>query len=343
MREHHIKVMPSGHAFYALEEDTLLEAALRSGLNIDFSCSSGSCGDCQARLLEGQLGEHDFHDHRFSAADKAQGKFLLCTAHAAGDLVIEAGEARSTSDIPRQQIKTKVSKVQEVSEHLRILQLRTPRTSPLRFLAGQHVALSLPGVGSLDSSIASCPCNGTQLQFHIPYDADNSFVEALFSGLRHGSAIELNGPFGEVTLDDDSPRPLLMVAQDHELGPIKSLIEHAINLDVTQRVRLLWLAGEQGHYMDNFCRSWGEALDDYRFLPLVYDVQESAEAQAVCALAAIAGEVTELGEWDVYGAGSAEFIQALREGLLRAGADAQRLFFPRRRANSRQRQQAASG
>ena len=343
MREHHIKVMPSGHEFQALEEESLLEAALRSGLNVDFSCSSGSCSDCRARLLKGELGPDDFHDYNFSAIEKTRGMFLLCTAHAAGDLVIEAGEAKSTKDIPRQQVKTKVSKIQEVSEHLRILQLRTPRTSPLRFLAGQHVKLSLTGVGSLDSSIASCPCNGAQLQFHIPYDADNAFVEALFSGFRYGSAIELDGPFGEVTLDDDSPRPLLMVAQDHEFAPIKSLIEHAINLDVAQRVRLLWLADEGGHYMDNFCRSWGEALDDYRFLPLVYDAQESAEVQAACALVAIDGEVMALDEWDVYGAGSAEFLQALGEGLIRAGADAQRLFFPRRRTNNRQRAQAASG
>lgn len=343
MREHHIRVMPSGHEFYALEEESLLEAALRSGLNVDFSCSSGSCGECQARLLQGELGEHDFHDHRFSAADKAQGKFLLCTAHAAGDLVIEAGEARSPNDIPRQQIKTRVSKIQEVSEHLRILQLRTPRTSPLRFLAGQHVELSLPGVGSLDSSIASCPCNGAQLQFHIPYDANSPFVKQLFSGLRHGSEVALDGPFGEVTLDDDSPRPLLMVTQDHEFAPIKSLIEHSINLDLGQRIRLLWLTTEEGHYMDNYCRSWGEALDDYRFLPLVYDVQEPAEKQAASALAAIAGEITALCDWDVYAAGSAEFIQALQEGLIRAGGDAQRLFFPRRRASGRQRRKRSAG
>ena len=105
MVEHRIRVMPSGHEFHAVEQETLLDAALRSGLNIDFSCASGSCGDCHARLLRGQLGEEDFHDHRFSAVEKAQGMFLLCTAHAAGDLVIEAGEAKSSRDIPRRYVR----------------------------------------------------------------------------------------------------------------------------------------------------------------------------------------------------------------------------------------------
>jgi CDP-4-dehydro-6-deoxyglucose reductase len=335
MMEHRIKVLPSGHEFHAVEQETLLEAALRSGLNVDFSCSSGSCADCKARLLEGQLAAHDFHDYRFSEVEKAQGMFLLCTAHAAGDLVIEAGEASSPRDIPHQQIKTRVSKLQAVSEHLRILQLRTPRTSPLRFLAGQHVALSLPGVGSLDSSIASCPCNGSQLQFHIPYEPDSPFIEQLFAGLRHGSEVLVSGPFGEMTLDDDSSRPVLMVAQDHELAPMKSLIEHAINLDVAQRVRLIWLAREGEHYLDNFCRSWAEALDDYRFVPLAYGEGESSEAQVARALRTIAEEIDSLASWDVYWAGSSEFNQALHRGLLEAGADEQRLFSPHRRTLSR--------
>jgi len=343
LQEHRITVMPSGHEFTAVAQETLLDAALRSGLNINFSCASGSCGDCQARLVEGLLGPEDFHDHHFTEAEKGQGMFLLCTAHAAGDLVIEAGEARGVADIPRQQIKTKLHKIQEVGEHLRILQLRTPRSSPLRFLAGQHVALTLPGIGTLDSSIASCPCNGSQLQFHIPYRPGDPFTRQLFTGLRHGTEIELEGPFGEMTLDDDSPRPLLLLAQEHELAPMKSLIEHAINLDVAQPVRLIWIAAEGGHYLENHCRSWGEALDDYRFLPISYAPGEADAAQARRLLQVIAAELDELAPWDVYWAGSDDFNQALSDGLVAAGANAERLFYPRRRVAERREGAALSG
>jgi CDP-4-dehydro-6-deoxyglucose reductase len=259
--------------------------------------------------------------------------FLLCTAHAATDLVIEAGEAKSSRDIAHQQIKARVNKIEVVSEHVRILQLRTPRSSPLRFLAGQHVMLSIPGVGGIDSSIASCPCNGGLLQFHIPHVQDNDFVAHLFSGLRYGSEVVVEGPFGAMTLDDDSTRPLLLVAQDHELAPMKSLIEHAINLDLAQPVRLIWLAHAGGHYMDNFCRSWGQALDDYRFFPLAYGEGESDETQAVHAMRVIGDEVAVPGDWDIYWAGSSAFNQALHQQLLTVGADGQRLFSPRRRSD----------
>lgn len=343
MQEHRITVLPSGHQFFALERETLLDAALRSGLNINFSCASGSCGDCRARLVEGVLGAEDFHDHHLSAAEKGRGMFLLCTSHAAGDLVIEAGEARTARDIPHQQIKARVHKIQAVSEHMRILQLRTPRTTPLRFLAGQHVALTLPGSGTLDSSVASCPCNGSQLQFHIPYRPGDPFTERLFAGLRHSTELEIDGPFGEMTLDDESPRPLLMVAQGHQFAPLKSLIEHAINLDLAQPVRLIWLAPAGGHYLANHCRSWGEALDDYRFVPLTSAEGEPDEAQAERALQAIREQTDSLAEWDIYYAGSAGFNQALGAGLAAAGANSGRLFAPHRRDSERLQGAVLSG
>jgi CDP-4-dehydro-6-deoxyglucose reductase len=333
MEEHRIQLLPTGHSFSAVEQETLLEAALRSGININYHCASGSCGDCQARLISGELRPADFHDYRFTAAQKAQGHFLLCTAHAASDLVIEAGEANSARDIPLQEITARVVKVEGVSEYLRILHLNTPRTNTLRFLAGQHVALTLPGTGSLDSVVASCPCNGRQLQFHIPHGEHNPFVRTLFDGLRYGSEVVVTGPFGEVTLQDDAERPLLMIAQDHGLAAIKSLVEHAINRDVAQPVRLFWLAHD--HYLDNHCRAWGEALDDYSYTPLARQVGTVGAAQAVQLFTAITRELNELGGWDIYLAGETPLGEALQRRLVEAGADAARIFPLQRRRASR--------
>lgn len=341
MEEYRIQLMPSGHSFTAVAQETLLEAALRSGININYHCSSGSCGGCHASLISGELGQADFHDYRFTAAEKAQNKFLLCTAHAASDLVIEVGEASSPGDIPRQRIVTRAGKIEPISTHLHILNLKTPRTDTLRFLAGQHVALTLPGVGSFDSAIASCPCNGRELQFHIPFDGDSPFVNTLYNGLRYGSEVVVEGPFGEVTLDDDSERPLLMIAQDHELAPIKSLIEHAINLDLTQPVRLLWQASN--HYLDNHCRAWGEALDDYLYTPLRAEPDKESGARLRQLMQAIDGKINNLAEQDIYFSVETAFSDTLLQGLLQAGADESRLFPLRRRSNKRQMARVVGG
>ena len=47
---HQIKLVPSNHTFEADENESLLDAALRSGLNISYSCTTGGCGECKAQV-----------------------------------------------------------------------------------------------------------------------------------------------------------------------------------------------------------------------------------------------------------------------------------------------------
>lgn len=326
-----IRIEPSGHNYTALPEETLLEAALRSGININYNCSNGSCGDCKARLISGEI-EALPADFRLSLQEKNEGYILLCSARAASDLVIAAQEAHSSKDIPLQRITTKVAKIEERGRNIRILHLRTPRTKTLRFLAGQHVALTLPDESCFDAPVASCPCNGMQLQFHIHRQPGDSASELIFGDLRSGETVELEGPFGDITLDDDARRPLLMIAVNEEFAPIKSLIEHAINLDFREPVRLFWLAdSETGHYLENHCRSWEEVLDDYRFFPATL-AEPMPDGNAIQRLIDdVRSEVADLAASDIYVAGPLSFQQELRKLLMERGADGTRIFLPHRR------------
>lgn len=336
-----VRIEPSGHSFTALPEETLLEAALRSGINISYNCSNGTCGDCKAQLISGDI-ETIPADYRFSLQEKNAGFVLLCSSRAASDLVIAAQEAHSSKDIPLQRIDAKVVKIEAFGEDIRALHLRTPRTNTLRFLAGQHVCLRLPDQSRIDAPVASCPCNGMQLQFHFRRQRGNSFIEKLFSDLSSGELVEIEGPFGDITLDDDSRRPLLMLAVDEEFAPIKSLIEHVINLDNGVPVRLFWLADSgMGHYLENHCRSWGEVLDDYRFIPQTTDKAEPDTSGIRQLLESIDDEIGELGAFDIYVAGPPPFQREMQEQLVAAGAEAGRVFLPHRRTFRKDVKEAA--
>lgn len=327
-----IRIEPSGHSFNALPQETLLEAALRSGININYNCSNGSCGDCKAQLLSGEI-EALPADYRFSLQEKNDGFILLCSARASSDLVIAALEAHSSKDIPLQQIATRVAKIEERGANVRILHLRTPRTKTLRFLAGQHVALTLNDGSRIDATVASCPCNGMQLQFHLRRQPGNPANEALFGQLRSGDTVELEGPFGDITLDDDARRPLLMLAVNEEFAAIKSLIEHAINLDFQGPVRFFWLAdSEAGHYLENHCRSWEEVLDDYRYLPVTLAAAQPDAMEMQQLLDDIRREMADLSGADIYVAGPPPFQREMERLLIGQGADSNRIFLPSRRS-----------
>jgi CDP-4-dehydro-6-deoxyglucose reductase len=271
----------------------------------------------------------DFH---FSELERTQGYVMLCASHAESDLVIQADEANSPREMPLQSIPVKLAKFERVGAKVGILQLRASRSNTLRFMAGQHVSLEMDGLPPIDVSIASCPCNGMNLYFHLHRDSEHPLVTQLFASQHNGAALTVHGPYGKVTLDDDSRRPLLMLAVGTDFAISKSLIEHAINLELSQPLRLYWLAdADTGHYLDNYCRSWMDVLDDYAFVELPTAAPLPNQEELADLLARLQAAPPALAEADIYLAGPESFTRDCAAGLLAAGADPSRLFIFHRR------------
>jgi CDP-4-dehydro-6-deoxyglucose reductase, E3 len=172
-------------------------------------------------------------------------------------------------DIPLQQIQTKVDRLERLQEDTMILHLRTPRSQTLRFLAGQHISLSIEGLQSRNKSLASCPCNAMNLQFHIRRVHGDPFSEFVFTQLKTSQTVMIEGPWGSFTLDEASRRPIIFVAYETGFAPIKSIIEHTFALEAGQPIHLYWMAREADrHYLQNLCRSWVDAMDNFKYTPL---------------------------------------------------------------------------
>lgn len=324
---HRIRLLPSGREFDAEAQETVLEAALRNGVNIPYNCSGGSCGACRARLLSGEIAAPRFHDFVFTEVERAQGAVLLCSISAGSDMTLEVNEIGAAHQIRRQNVVTRVARIERLGEHYVELTLRTPRSQTLQFLAGQHVELRIGDELSCDAAIASCPCNGMFLQFHLALRPDEPFTLHVFEQLRSNEVVEVNGPFGAFTLDEGSRRPIVMVAQDTGFAPLKSLLEHALALELPQPLTLFWAsAHDDGFYMANLCRSWVDALDNFTYQPLYL---ESGHESAVAEV--IAASVVAPAACDFYLATAAPLSAGLVESLLKHGVPAERIFVMEKR------------
>jgi CDP-4-dehydro-6-deoxyglucose reductase len=322
----HVTVNPSGREFFVEGSETVLEAALRAGLAPSYGCGNGNCGLCKARVVSGAVKQIRHSDYPLSPSERAQGHALLCSCTAVGDLVVEMLEARSADDIPEQEIVAKVKSVTPLGGDIMLLHLQTPRTGRLRFLAGQGVALSVSGSTANfrgDYPIASCPCDDRNLLFHIRRDDEDEFARRLFAGaLRPNDPVSIFGPFGSFVLAQDSPRDLVFLACDTGFAPVKSLIEHAVASDVPGMLRLVWAATQPaGHYLENQCRAWADALETFSYATLA-----AADLQA--AGAAAAQRLRDEGDFlacDVYAVGPSAFVAAASHALSAAGLPAAQL------------------
>ena len=262
-------VIPSGHEFFVEGADSILEAGLRGGLALNYGCSNGNCGLCKMRLVSGETRKTRHHDYTLTEAEKGIGYILGCCHTAVSDVVLEADEAQGTADIPTQTIALRLKRIERPNEDVLIVSTRTPRTSRLRFLAGQRATLSVDQIGSAFYPIASCPCDDMNLQFHIAVNADDALANYLLDSARTNDQLMLEGPSGAFVLNENSPRALIFIAEGIGFASVKGLIEHAMALDSAEQISLFWIAdGDEPPYLNNLCRAWNDALDNFNYCPL---------------------------------------------------------------------------
>ncbi len=265
-----VVVRPSGHEFQLSGNDSLLDAGLKSGIGLAYGCGSGNCGLCKARVVSGEVRRIKPTDYSLSEAERAQGHLLMCAFTAQTDLVLEAIEADGPADIPQQEIVTRVRRIETAGPNTIELHVQTPRSDRLRFLAGQSIWL---GVATTDAdvsgllSLANCPCDDRDLVFHVARESDDDLSRLVFAGaLSRNDEITVRGPEGDFVLPPQCAQPLLFIAIDTGYAPVKSLVEHALAAEWSDRIRLWRVATRaDGNYLDKACIAWADALDEFDY------------------------------------------------------------------------------
>lgn len=316
----HVTLQPSGKDYFVEGNDTLLEAALKAGLALNYGCSSGNCGLCKARVISGQVMKTRHFDYVMSDPEKQQGYTLMCCHTAVSDVTLEALEAHSADDIPKQQLTSRVKAVTPLSHDMMMLHLQTPRSNRLRFLAGQSLTLGHVDAGSGEFPIASCPCNDRDLQFHVQRGQGGRFGEKVWNDLKPGENITIYGPWGDYVFNDESTSGIAFIAFDRGFAPIKSLLEHGMARESAEDMILAWGASSaDGHYMNNLCRAWGDALENFHYLPVLMTDAPSPAEGAALVIDKLLTQFPQMRRFDLYLSGPEDFIAAATEKLTAAG------------------------
>lgn len=326
-----VTLLPSQQDFLVEGQDTLLEAAMRAGLSLNYGCSGGNCGLCKGKVVSGRVKKTRHHDFTLSETEKEQGIVLMCSNTAVSDITLEASVTGGVQDIPFQRIAATVKAVAMLTAEVMLLHLQTPRSQRLRFLAGQKVSLRVGQSFTAELPIASCPCDDRNLLFHVRRQAGNLFSDYVFERLKTGEMVEVEGPQGEFILHEKSERPLYFIAFDGGFAPVKSLVEHAMSLEV-EPIHLHWVAsGPEQLYLPNVGRAWGDALDDFHYSEHTtgFDLRvmnAKREVQLLHHLQEMAGKDTAMTQGDVYLAGPEAAIGVAEKFFLSRGMPKSRVF-----------------
>lgn len=304
----HVQLIPSGHEFFVEGAVSILKAGLQAGLALNHGCTNGVCGSCKARIVSGEVRKVRPHDYVISAAEANMGYILLCSNTAVTDLVVETAEPLSAKDMPLQQIPAKIKKLEYLTHDLLILHVQTPRMQTLRFIAGQYVTLTIADNLTANCFVASCPCDGRHLEFHIRHIPTHPFSQTIFDRFKLPHAVIVEGPKGDFVLPEHATDPVLFLAYHEGFAPVKSLIEHAIALDTVESLHLSWFAPAGEHYAYNLCRAWLDALDNFRYQQVVATLEPASLEQAFAEVTAIH---PDLHHFHIYVVGPTHFVDVI--------------------------------
>ena len=333
----HVTLAANGKRFEVRADETVLEGARRAGLALPYSCLGGTCGSCKATILAGELAYRQ-PPLGLDAAEAARHEALLCQAMPRSDLSIVAREVPSAADVPCRMLALKVARLDLLAPDVMGVYLMPPRGTRLRWLAGQYldVLLAPPrdaseaeraaGTKRRAVSIANAPEESDHIELHVRRVPGGGFTEHVFTEMKVGDVLRIEGPLGTFVPREDSERPMLFVAGGTGFAPIKAIIEHFFFLGTTRAMHLYWGARHaEDIYLPALPAGWVERHPAFGFTPVLSDAPGSARGGLVHE--AVLEDHPDLLPFDVYMSGPPGLIDAARRRFVQAGLDESRLYY----------------
>ncbi len=327
--EYEITTVPGGHAVIAREGETILEAALRQGLNLPYHCRDGACGLCKGKILMGTVDGGIYQKGVLTDAEKAEGKALFCCAKPLSDLSIECDEVVELKDFPVKTQKFRVQKMTRAAPDVMLLELLPEGNGHMNFIAGQYVAVQLEDGTKRSYSIANAPHESDRMLLHIRLVNGGQFTGHVFNGMKEGDVLQVEGPLGNFFLHEDSDRPIIFMTGGCGFGSIKSMVEHAFKVGLKRPMALYWGAKTPADfYLADLPEKWQQEHGNFKFIPVLSEPEPQSHWQGRTGLVhdAILQDYQRLDDYQIYACGSPEMVEAGRAPFMAKGLSEDQYF-----------------
>lgn len=212
------KLTYQGREIIARKEENLLDAMLRNGVNLPFSCRSGVCHICLQRCIEGEI--PSLAQKGLSPELREQGYFMACKCIPQSDM-----EIAPASDL---YIKTLVESKELLSPSICKLLIEPPQN--FNYRAGQFINLRNPNGVVRSYSLASLAATDYFLELHIQRTLDGEMSPWIFDTLQAGDEIEIQQAAGECCYQTENPsHPMLLIGTGSGLSPLFGILRDALD------------------------------------------------------------------------------------------------------------------
>jgi NAD(P)H-flavin reductase/truncated hemoglobin YjbI len=306
------RVWYEGNSYSCRDGESVLDALLRHGQNIPFSCRSGSCLVCLQRCVAGTPTASS--QRALKPSLQRAGYFLPCKCVPSDDL--ELAPPRAADLFSRAVVQRKRLLAPDVCE------LSLECATSLYYHAGQFVNLRRADGLTRSYSLASLPTEDEMLTLHVKRLPGGAMTSWIFDVLAEGDELDLQGPNGSCYYVPGSQRQnLLLIANGTGVAPLVGIVRDALHVGHTALIRLFHGSRTAtGLYLDDELRRLASAHDNFEYVACVSGGDVPLGMVHGRAHDVAFARCCDLAGWRVFAAGLPELVAAVEARALHAGA-----------------------
>lgn len=311
-----------GRIALSASEASLLIEAERAGIRAAYSCRTGRCSTCKARVYAGETVV--LHEELgLSDDEREQGWILTCVRSAGTDVEIEFDDVLPDVELPAPRtIPCRINAIERAAPDVVRVELRLPPSQRLSFLSGQHVEVIGPGGARRAYSLAHAPRADGLLELHIRHFDGGVMSRYWFEQAGENDLLRLLGPLGTFVLRDVAGEHLVFLATGTGIAPVASHLEALSLLAPGQgprRVSVFWgNRSEQDVYWEP------DTTLEVDFVTVLSRAEADWSGCRGHVQDAFLGEAPDLSGVVVYACGSDAMIHEARAALVERGLDQHR-------------------
>jgi propane monooxygenase reductase subunit len=328
-----VTLLPFEKQFVCNDNETILEAAMRNGLNLRYGCKHGGCGLCKAQVVEGDVDNSEASGFALMDFEKQQGLALLCCAYPETDIAIELwdyDEADLISGSTVQQFAVAVTRVVELTHDIRGIHLQLIDPQRIEFKAGQYIDLQVPGTSEWRSySMANPPSQRREIEIMVKLMPGGLFSAYVADQLKPGEQLTLRGPYGNFHLRD-TQREAIFIAGGSGMAPILSLLRDMAERNDARPVTYFYGArARRDLFQLDELQGLEQRLPHFRFVPALSEPQpdDAWDGEIGLITDVVKRLVTSGKSQEAYMCGPTAMIDAAILTLQRLGVEEKEIFY----------------
>lgn len=209
--------------FRAAAGDTLLQAALRAGVEWPYECSVGACGTCKFTIDSGSVTVLRDNTPGLSARDRKKERKLGCQCIASSDLAVSVkvdAQEMSVAHRPHR-MACELDAVRQVTHDIIEYRFRSDKLA--RFLPGQYALFDLMGVSGPRAYSMANIANDEGIWEFLIRNVPGGQGTAALANMQVGQRLVLDGPYGKAHLRETAMRDIVCIAGGSGLAPMLSI------------------------------------------------------------------------------------------------------------------------